>query len=69
MGLRSEGGSGMMLVDSHRRYGWTQHTDALLVLVSLRQEGAPWAEVAVRLGVSLYAAWSRGEKIRQKESI
>lgn len=41
--------------------------DALLV--SLRQEGAPWEEVAVRLGVSLYAAWSRGEKIRQKERI
>ncbi len=38
-------------------------------LVSLRHEGAPWAEIAVRLGVSLYSAWSRGEKIRQKESI
>ena len=114
-----------MLADSHRRYGWTQHTDALLtrlvdaglswatigrlcgrtkkaaqarwsvlqsqgavpalmkkkrtriwwtqkmdaLLVSLRQEGVPWQEVAVRLGVSLYAAWSRGEKIRQKERI
>ena len=114
-----------MLADSHRRYGWTQHTDALLarlvdaglswatigrlcgraekaaqarwkapqsegavpalmkkkktrirwtqkmdtLLASLRQEGVPWQEVAVRLGVSLYAAWSRGEKIRQKESI
>ena len=114
----------MMLADSHRRYGWTQHTDALLVqlvgaglswatigrlcgqtkkaaqarwkvlqsqgavpalmkkkktrirwtqkmdtlLASLRQEGVPWQEVAVRLGVSLYAAWSRGEKIRQKEN-
>ena len=118
-------GGGMMLADSHRRYGWTQHTDALLarlvdagfswatigrlcgrtekaaqarwkvlqsegavpalmkkkrtriwwtqkmdtLLVSLRQEGVPWQEVAVRLGVSLYAAWSRGEKIRQKERI
>lgn len=126
MGLHSEGGGGMMLTDSHRRYGWTPHRDAMLarlvgaghswatigrlcgrtkkaaqarwevlqsegaspaqvkrgkvrrihwtqkmdtLLVSLRQEGAPWAEVAVRLGVSLYAAWSRGEKIRQKESI
>lgn len=115
----------MMLADSHRRYGWTQHTDALLarlvgaghswaaigrlcgrtkkaaqarwkvlqsegvapvptrreknrirwtqkmdtLLVSLRQEGVPWQEVAVRLGVSLYAAWIRGEKIRQKERI
>ena len=113
-----------MLADSHRRYGWTQHTDALLprlvdaglswaiigrlcgrtekaaqarwkvlqsegavpalmkkkrtriwwtqkmdtLLVSLRQEGVSWQEVAVRLGVSLYAAWSRGEKIRQKEN-
>lgn len=119
MGLRSEGGGGMMLADSYRRYGWTPRTDALLVqlvgagyswsvigtlcgrtkkaaqtrwsvlqsqgavpvlmkrkkarirwtqkmdtlLVSLRQEGVPWQEVAVRLGVSLYAAWSRGQKI------
>lgn len=46
---------------------WTQKMDTLLV--SLRQEGVPWQEVAVRLGVSLYAAWSRGEKIRQKERI
>ena len=50
-----------------RRIRWTKAMDDLLV--SLRQEGAPWAEVAVRLGVSLYAAWCRGEKIRQKESI
>ena len=113
-----------MLTDSHRRYGWTPHTDALLArlveaghswvtigrlcgrtkksaqarwkvlqsegavpaltkkkrtiiwwtqkmddrLVSLRKKGVPWQEVAVRLGVSLYAAWSRGEKIRQKEN-
>ena len=125
MGLHSESGGGMMLADSHRRYGWTQHTDDLLarlvgaghswatigrlcgrtkkaaqarwkvlqsegavpalmkrkktrirwtqkmdtLLVSLRQEGVPWQEVAVRLGVSLYAAWSRGEKIGQKERI
>lgn len=46
---------------------WTQKMDTLLV--SLRQEGVPWQEVAVRLGVSLYAAWSRGQKIKQKESI
>ena len=114
----------MMLADSHSRYGWTQHTDALLsrfvyaglswatigrlcgrtekaaqarwkvlqsegavpalmkkkktrirwtqkmetLLVSLRQKGGPWQEVAIRLGVSLYAAWSRGEKIGQKEN-
>lgn len=126
MGLRSEIFSGVLVTDSHRRYGWTPHRDAMLarlvgagyswsvigtlcgrtkkaaqarwkvlqregvspvqvprkkvrrihwtqemdtLLVSLRQEGAPWEEVAVRLGVSLYAAWSRGEKIRQKESI
>lgn len=43
------------------RIRWTQKMDTLLV--SLRQEGVPWQEVAVRLGVSLYAAWSRGEKI------
>lgn len=125
MGLRSEIFSGVLVTDSHRRYGWTPHRDAMLarlvgagyswsvigtlcgrtkkaaqarwkvlqsegavpalmkkkktrirwtqkmdaLLISLRQEGAPWEEVAVRLGVSLYAAWSRGEKIRQKESI
>ena len=39
---------------------WTQKMDTLLV--SLRQEGVPWQEVAARLGVSLYAAWSRGQK-------
>ena len=50
-----------------RRIHWTQKMNALLV--SLRQEGAPWQEAAVRLGVSLYAAWSRGQKIRQKERI
>lgn len=49
------------------RIRWTQKMEALLV--SLRQEGSPWTEVAARLGVSLYAAWSRGEKIRQKERI
>lgn len=48
------------------RVRWTQKMDTLLV--SLRQEGVPWQEVAVRLGVSLYAAWSRGEKIGQKEN-
>lgn len=47
------------------RIRWTQRMDALLV--SLRQGGAPWAEVAVRLGVSTSAAWSRGQKIEQKE--
>ena len=119
MGLHSEGGSGMMLADRPRRYGWTPHRDAMLarlvgaghswatigrlcgrtkksaqarwkvlqsegavpalmkkkktrirwtkamdaLLVSLRQEGVPWQEAAVRLGVSLYAAWSRWQKI------
>lgn len=109
----------MMLADRPRRYGWTQHTDALLArlvgaghswatigclcgrtkkaaqarwkvlqsegavpalmkrkktrirwtqkmddrLVSLRHEGAPWAEIAVRLGVSLSSAWRRGQKM------
>ena len=36
------------------------------LLVSLRQEGVPWQEVAVRLGVSLYAAWSRWEKLNKR---
>ncbi len=47
------------------RIRWTQRMDALLV--SLRQDGAPWAETAARLGVSTSAAWSRGQKIEQKE--
>lgn len=46
------------------RIQWTQKMDALLV--SLRQEGAPWADVAVRLGVSLYAAWCRGQKLNKR---
>ena len=48
-----------------RRIRWTKAMDDRLI--TLRQDGAPWAEVAVRLGISLYAAWCRGEKIRQKE--
>lgn len=43
-----------------RRIHWTQKMDDRLI--ALRQEGASWAEVAVRLGVSLYAAWRRGQK-------
>lgn len=65
--LQSEGAVPVRTTRKKVRIRWTQRMDALLV--SLRQEGAPWAEVAVRLGISLYAAWSRGEKIRQKESI
>ena len=49
------------MTDKPRTYGWTKAMDALLV--SLRQEGVPWQEAAVRLGVSLYAAWSRWQKI------
>lgn len=48
-----------------RMIRWTKRLDDLLI--SLRQEGAPWAEIAVRLGVSTSAAWSRGQKIEQKE--
>lgn len=44
-----------------KRIHWTQKMDTLLV--SLRQGGAPWEEIAVRLGVSLSSAWSRGQKI------
>lgn len=65
--LQSEGASPAQVKrEKVRRIHWTQKMDALLV--SLRQEGVPWQEVAVRLGVSLYAAWSRGEKIGQKEN-
>ena len=65
--LQSEGVVPVPTRREKNRIRWTQKMDALLV--SLRQEGVPWQEAAVRLGVSLYAAWSRGEKIRQKENI
>lgn len=65
--LQSEGAVPALMKKKKTRIRWTQKMDTLLV--SLRQEGVPWQEVAVRLGVSLYAAWSRGEKIRQKERI
>lgn len=63
--LQSEGAVPALMKRKKARIQWTQKMDALIV--SLRQEGAPWAEIAVRLGVSLYAAWSRGQKIEQKE--
>lgn len=63
--LQSEGAVPALKKRRKARIRWTQKMDDLLV--SLRQEGAPWAEIAVRLGVSLYAAWSRGQKIEQKE--
>lgn len=63
--LQSEGAVPVRAKRKKVRIRWTQRLDALLV--SLRQEGAPWAEVAVRLGVSTSAAWSRGQKIEQKE--
>ena len=63
--LQSEGAVPALKKRRKARIRWSQKMDDLLV--SLRQEGAPWAEIAVRLGVSLYAAWSRGQKIEQKE--
>ena len=65
--LQSEGAVPVRAKRKRRkaRIRWTRKMDTLLV--SLRQEGAPWAEIAVRLGISLYAAWSRGQKIEQKE--
>ncbi len=63
--LQSEGAVPALKKRRKARIRWTRKMDDLLI--SLRQEGAPWAEVAVRLGVSLYAAWSRGQKIKQKE--
>ena len=63
--LQSEGAVPALKKRRKARIRWTRKMDALLV--SLRQEGAPWAEIAVRLGVSLYAAWSHGQKIEQKE--
>lgn len=63
--LQSEGAVPARAKRKKTKIRWTQKMDSLLV--SQRQEGAPWAEIAVRLGVSLSAAWSRGQKIEQKE--
>jgi hypothetical protein len=66
--LQSEGAVPAALVKRKKvRIRWTQRMDAMLV--SLRQEGAPWAGIAVRLGVSTSAAWNRGQKIGQKEKV
>lgn len=65
--IQSEGVAPVQEPQKKVRIRWTKAMDDRLV--SLRQEGAPWEKVAVRLGVSLYSAWSRGEKLRQKESI
>lgn len=63
--LQSEGVVPVRIRQKRARIRWTQRMDSLLV--SLRQGGAPWAEIAVRLGVSTSAAWCRGQKIEQKE--
>lgn len=65
--LQSEGVVPALMKKKKTRIRWTQKMDTLLV--SLRQDGVPWEEIAARLGVSLSSAWSRGEKIRQKERI
>ena len=52
--LQSEGAVPALMKKKKTRIRWTKAMDALLV--SLRQEGVPWQEAAVRLGVSLYAA-------------
>ena len=62
--LQSEGAVPALMKPKKARIQWTQKMDALIV--SLRQGGAPWAEIAVRLGVSLYAAWSRGQKLDKR---
>lgn len=59
--LQSEGAVPALMKKKKTRIRWTKAMDALLV--SLRQVGVPWQEAAVRLGVSLYAAWSRWQKI------
>lgn len=62
--LQSEGAVPALMKRKKARIQWTQKMDALIV--SLRQGGVPWAEIAVRLGVSLYAAWSRGQKLDKR---
>ena len=60
--LQSEGAvPALMKKRKKARIRWTQEMDTLLV--SLRHEGAPWEEIAVRLGVSLSSAWRRGQKM------
>lgn len=59
--LQGEGVVPALMKRKKARIQWTQKMDNLLV--SLRQDGAPWEEIAVRLGVSLSSAWSRGQKI------
>lgn len=63
--LQSEGAAPVQEPQKKVRIRWTKVMDDRLV--SLRQEGAPWEEVAVRLGVSTSAVWSRGQKIEKKE--
>lgn len=62
--LQSEGAVPALKKRRKARIRWTRKMDNLLV--SLRQKGAPWAEVAARLGVSISAAWSRGEKLNKR---
>ena len=62
--LQSEGAVPVLEKRRKARIRWTQKMDALIV--SLRQGGAPWAEIAVRLAISLYAAWSRGQKLDKR---
>lgn len=59
--LQSEGAVPALMKRKKTKIRWTQEMDALLV--SLRQDGAPWEEIAVRLGVSLSSAWSHWQKI------
>ena len=59
--LQSEGAVPSLMKRKKTKIRWTQKMDTLLV--SLRQDGAPWEEIAVRLGVSLPSAWRRGQKI------
>lgn len=66
--LQSEGAvPALMPRKKVRRIHWTKAMDDRLI--ALRQEGSSWEKTAARLGVSLYAAWSRGEKIRQKDMV
>lgn len=59
--LQSEGAVPALMKKKKTRIRWTQKMDTLLV--SLRHDGAPWEEIAVRLGVSLSSAWRRGQKM------
>lgn len=68
MGPHSEILSGVfVLTDSHRRYGWTQHTDALLV--QLVGAGHSWATIGRLCGRTKKAAQARWSVLQSEGAV